>query len=85
TMYRPAEIAKVVRLADVALLVGPTRVLDIDVVDRLESALPELGGHRSQRLHLADAPFLRAIVLTGDATAPWATQVDDGQSVPPAV
>ncbi|PRC49973.1 long-chain fatty acid--CoA ligase, partial [Mycobacterium sp. ITM-2017-0098] len=42
-------------------------------------------GHRSQRLHLADAPFLRAIVLTGDATAPWATQVDDGQSVPPAV
>ncbi|PRC61754.1 long-chain fatty acid--CoA ligase, partial [Mycobacterium sp. ITM-2017-0098] len=78
-------IAKVVRLADVALLVGPTRVLDIDVVDRLESALPELSGHRSQRLHLADAPFLRAIVLTGDATAPWATQVDDGQSVPPAV
>ncbi|PRC55708.1 long-chain fatty acid--CoA ligase, partial [Mycobacterium sp. ITM-2017-0098] len=49
TMYRPAGIAKVVRLADVALLVGPTRVLDIDVVDRLESALPELSGHRSQR------------------------------------
>lgn len=85
TMYRPPEIAKVIRLADVALLVGPTRVLDIDVAERLEAALPELSSHRGTRLHLTDAPFLRAIVLTDSTTTPWATQVDDADSVPPAV
>lgn len=85
TMYRPAEIAKVLRLADVALLVGPSRVLDIDVAERLEAALPELSGHRGTQLHLTDAPFLRTIVLTDGAIAPWATQVGDGVSVPPAV
>ena len=46
TLYRPAEIAKVVRLADVAMLVAPERVLDIDVARRLEAAFPDLGGHR---------------------------------------
>ena len=35
TLYAPAEIAKVVRLADVALLIAPTRVLNIDVAERL--------------------------------------------------
>jgi acyl-CoA synthetase (AMP-forming)/AMP-acid ligase II len=85
TMYRPAEIAKVVRLADVALLVGPSGVVNIDVAERLEAALPELVHHRGPRLHLVGAPFLRAIVLTGDATAGWATRVDLGDSVSPAV
>lgn len=85
TMYRPAEIAKVLRLADVALLIGPARVLDIDVAERLEAALPELGRHTTTRLHLTDAPFLRAIVLTDGATAAWATRVDDSGSVPASV
>jgi acyl-CoA synthetase (AMP-forming)/AMP-acid ligase II len=85
TMYRPAEIAKVLRLADVALLVGPDRVLDIDVAERLEAALPELGGQQGPRLRLTDAPFLRTIVSTGSVIAPWATRVDDGVAVPPAV
>ena len=31
TMYTPAEIAKVLRLADIALLVAPVEGLDIDV------------------------------------------------------
>lgn len=81
TMYRPAEIAKVIRLADVALLVGPARILDIDVVSRLEEALPELGRHDGPRLALTEAPFLRRIALTGPALAPWATTIDDADSV----
>ena len=84
TMYRPQEIAKVLRLADVALLVAPARVLDIDIAERLEAALPELGRQRGRRLELVDAPFLRAIVLTG-GTAPWATHLDAADSVSPQV
>jgi len=34
TLYAPAELAKVLRLADIGLLVAPRRVLDIDVADR---------------------------------------------------
>ena len=42
TMYAPAELAKVLRLADIGLLVAPGRILDIDVAERFEAALPEL-------------------------------------------
>ena len=42
TMYTPAELAKVLRLADIGLLVAPDRVLDIDVAERFEAAMPEL-------------------------------------------
>lgn len=73
TMYTPAELAKVVRLADVGLLVGPTRVLTIDVAERLEAALPGLAGQPADRLQLPAAPFLRRIVLTGGSDRPWAT------------
>ncbi|QZT59694.1 class I adenylate-forming enzyme family protein [Mycolicibacterium austroafricanum] len=85
TMYRPAEIAKVIRLADVALLIGPTRILDIDVVSRFEEALPELSGHDGPRLALTEAPFLRRIAFTGPVAAPWATTIDDADSAPSRV
>ena len=68
TMYRPAEIAKVIRLADVGLLVAPTRVLDIDVAERLEAALPRVERPpQSATATGRGAPFLRAIVLTDGA------------------
>lgn len=85
TLYRPAEIAKVVRLADVALLVGPAMVLDIDVAERLEAALPDLRTQRGTRLQLAVAPFLRTIMLTDDTTAAWATRFDHIEPVSPEV
>ena len=47
TMYTPAEIAKVLRLADIGLLVAPTQVLNINVAERLEAALPELSGQQA--------------------------------------
>ena len=72
TLYTPAELGKVLRLADVSLLVGPTRVLRIDVAERLEAALPGLAG-QSARIELAAAPYLRRIVLTGPTDRGWAT------------
>ena len=73
TMYTPAELAKVLRLADIGVLVAPARVLDIDVAERLEAALPELTRQAADTLFVDAAPYLRRIVLTGDAGRTWAT------------
>lgn len=81
TMYQAPEIAKVVRLADLALLVAPSHVLSIDVAERFEAALPGLARHTAPRLEIPAAPYLRAIVLTGDSPAPWATPVDLSDAV----
>ncbi len=80
TLYAPAEIAKVVRLADVALLIAPTRVLNIDVAERLEAALPELTGQPTDRLSLRAAPYLRRIVFTDDTDRRWATRRDESDA-----
>ncbi|WP_178360250.1 class I adenylate-forming enzyme family protein [Mycolicibacterium hippocampi] len=87
TLYRPAEIAKVVRLADIAVLVAPSRVLDIEVAERLEAAFPELSGHTAERLVLSAAPFLRCIVLCGDGLPMWASRhsADDADCVPAGI
>ncbi|MFB4300929.1 class I adenylate-forming enzyme family protein [Actinomadura sp. NTSP31] len=73
TLYAPAEIAKVLRLADVAVLVAPTRVLKIDVAERFEAALPGLSDQPAGNLCLPAAPYLRRIVLTGESDRSWAT------------
>ncbi|WP_319452230.1 MULTISPECIES: class I adenylate-forming enzyme family protein [unclassified Mycobacterium] len=77
TMYTPAELAKVLRLADVGLLVAPTEVLTIDVAERLEAALPQLSGQRAGLLAMPAAPYLRAIVLEGGSDRRWATRFAD--------
>src|SRR5215218_1521340 len=77
TMYASAELAKVLRLADIGVLVAPVSVLDIDVVARLEAALPELPGQTGAALFVRAAPYLRRIVLTADSAPSWATRWRD--------
>src|SRR5690606_16381626 len=74
TLYQPAEIAKVVRLADIAVLIAPGTVLSIDVPARFEQAWPELAGQRAGQLALTAAPYLRTIVLTEPTDRPWAAR-----------
>ena len=50
TLYAPAEIAKVLRLADIAMLIAPTQVLSIDVAARFEEALPGLAEQSAGRI-----------------------------------
>jgi acyl-CoA synthetase (AMP-forming)/AMP-acid ligase II len=76
TMYTPAEIAKVLRLADIALLVAPSEVLGIDVAQRFEAALPELSCQSEGDLAMRAAPYLRRILLTGVSDRPWASHWD---------
>ncbi|MEN3224790.1 class I adenylate-forming enzyme family protein [Mycolicibacterium porcinum] len=73
TLYTPAEIAKVLRLADIGLLIAPSTVLNIDVAERLEAALPELADHATSRPAMRAAPYLRGIALIGATDRPWAT------------
>ena len=72
TMYAPAELAKVLRLADIGVLVAPGTVLDIDVPERLEAAVPELTDQTGDTLFLRAAPYLRRVVLTADTDRSWA-------------
>ncbi len=76
TLYAPAEIAKVVRLADVGMVIAPTRVLTIDVAERFEAAFPELCD-QPDRLTIRAAPYLRRIVFTGESERRWATHHDE--------
>ncbi|OBF98633.1 AMP-dependent synthetase [Mycobacterium sp. 852002-51152_SCH6134967] len=83
TLYAPAEIAKVARLADVALIVAPRRVLSIDVADRFEAAWPELTTQRGGKLAMTGAPYLRRIVFVDGPVPPWATRFDgDADGLP---
>ena len=77
TLYTPAEIAKVLRLADVALLIAPPTVLGVDVAEKFEAALPELAGQGTGHLAVRAAPYLRTVVLTGASDRSWATRWDD--------
>lgn len=79
TLYAPAEIAKVARLADVAVIVAPGRVLSIDVPERFEAAWPELTTQQDGRLAMADAPYLRRIVIVDGPVPSWATGCDGGK------
>ena len=84
TMYAPAELAKVLRLADIGLLVAPGRVLAIDVAERFEAAVPELISQSSSRLAMRAVPYLRRIVLTDDTDRRWATRwTDDADGLAP--
>jgi acyl-CoA synthetase (AMP-forming)/AMP-acid ligase II len=77
TLYAPAEIAKVVRLADIGTLIAPDRVLATDVGAQFEAALPELADQDHDALALTAAPYLRRIVLTEDTDRRWASRWDD--------
>ncbi len=79
TMYAPAELANVLRLADIGVLVAPGRILDIDVAERLESTIPGLANQPGDRLSLPAVPYLRRIVLTADTDRRWATRYHDDE------
>jgi acyl-CoA synthetase (AMP-forming)/AMP-acid ligase II len=84
TLYTPAEIVKVARLADLAVLIAPSRVLSIDVAERFESAWPDLATMPAGRLTLSTAPYLRRIVIV-DGTLPGWADARGTERVPPDV
>jgi acyl-CoA synthetase (AMP-forming)/AMP-acid ligase II len=76
TAYKPAELRKVARHADLALLLSPGTLFGADRRDHLEDAFPSLAGQTAGRLRLGEAPFLRGIWVTGGDGRAWATPLD---------
>ncbi|MFF3566424.1 class I adenylate-forming enzyme family protein [Nocardia jiangxiensis] len=86
TMYAPAEIRKVLRLADIQLLVAPGRVLTTETAETFETALPGLSTSTAGALQLPETPYLREVVLTADPGRTWATRwSDDLPAVSPEI
>ncbi|WP_422746923.1 class I adenylate-forming enzyme family protein [Mycobacterium sp. WMMD1722] len=73
TLYRPAEIGKVLRLADAAMLIAPSKLLGNDIADGVEAALPKLAGQRAGDIALTGAPYLREILITDGSDRSWAS------------
>lgn len=67
--YQAHELAYVARDADLVLLVTAGRLTDsLDFCERVESALPSLGGQKAEvGLDLAEAPLLRTIIALDDS------------------
>jgi acyl-CoA synthetase (AMP-forming)/AMP-acid ligase II len=76
TTYRPAEIRKVLCIGDIDTLLTARTVLGRDMQDMLEASVPGLADAPVSRLHLLDAPSLRAVWMTGDVDRAWATPLD---------
>lgn len=74
TMYAPAEIRKVLRLADIQLLIAPGRILATETAETFEAALPGLGRATAGQLQIPDTPYLREIILTTGPSRAWATR-----------
>ncbi|MFC8047482.1 class I adenylate-forming enzyme family protein [Nocardia sp. NPDC057353] len=85
TLYPPAELGKVIRLADIGVLVAPPDVLGAPTAERLEAALPGLAAAPTPLLSLPTAPYLRRIVLSGATDRSWAdTATLDDEDILPA-
>jgi len=76
TTYRPAEIRKVLRIGDIDTLLTARVVLGHDMQNMLEASVPGLAAAATSRLFLPATPSLRAVWLTGEVGAAWATPLD---------
>ncbi|MEV0355706.1 class I adenylate-forming enzyme family protein [Nocardia sp. NPDC050697] len=81
TLYPPAELGRVIRLADIGVLIALPEILGAPTADRLEAALPGLATAEARTLSLPTAPYLRGIVMPGETRHPWASP-DDETDVP---
>jgi len=80
--YRPAELGRAMRLADVQLLLAPRTLLGRDYEPHLEETVVGLAS-TSPPFGLPSMPYLRRIVVDGGSTRAWVTPVsiDDRTSV----
>lgn len=70
TFLQPVELARAIRHSDVHLVAAQRRFLRRDFAQLITEALPAASDTSDPALALADAPFLRAVVMDG-AEQPW--------------
>ena len=85
--YRPAELAFVLRQADIKGLALVERFKSTDYLASLLEAVPELAACRGDRLESREFPRLKAIVQLRGARRPWARSWEEflalADAVPP--
>jgi len=72
TLYKPAEIDHALGHLDTETLVVLARYNDLDLVERIEQAIPGLKDQAAPALQLASHPYLRRIIVPGGCDRPWA-------------
>jgi acyl-CoA synthetase (AMP-forming)/AMP-acid ligase II len=82
TIYRAAELHKVLRLGDIHTLLAPPTVLSIDVPSFFEDAIPGLADQDGFPYFLPELPYLRSVWITGETDRSWARIVDLGTTAP---
>ena len=85
--YRPAELAFVLRQADIKVIAVIDRFKSTDYLASLVEAVPELATSRAGRIDSQTFPHLQAVVQLRGETAPWARSWEDflalADAVPP--
>ncbi|MGE0878135.1 MAG: class I adenylate-forming enzyme family protein [Acidimicrobiia bacterium] len=92
TFYAPSELRKVLRLADIQLLLTPRMMMGRDQHGFLEEAIPGLAAAQRGSIYLDEPHGLRAVWIWGESDKPWATPfsvpaagVTGGNEVPDSV
>lgn len=75
TLSSAVELGRIIRHADLHMLITADRYLSHDYVARLKESFPDLAGARAPLL-LEGAPYLRQIWVWGECAEPWARTVD---------
>jgi acyl-CoA synthetase (AMP-forming)/AMP-acid ligase II len=74
TLYRPAELIRVLRIADVDTLITSSEVVGRDQSAFLEATLQGLSSARPP-FRFDAAPFLRSILIAGDPLPTWGERI----------
>ncbi len=86
TYAKGPGLARMIRHADMAMLLTVPRYLGHDYLHRLEGAIDGLADASEPTLWCEGAPYLRAVVTFGASDRPWARGIDEvlaaGRSVP---
>jgi acyl-CoA synthetase (AMP-forming)/AMP-acid ligase II len=80
TAYKPAELAKALRHADIELLIAPSELFGAAHAEFVLRAVPDLAAASPGRLRLPAVPYLREVWLEGSGPGvDWARRVSFGE------
>ncbi|MCU1345801.1 MAG: hypothetical protein JWL70_2067 [Acidimicrobiia bacterium] len=75
TFSAPGEIRRIVRHADLTMLISTDGLLNIDYVQRYVEAFPSLSQQQAP-YRMPEAPFLRSIAIWADVVPEWAERFE---------
>lgn len=85
TTYRPGEIRRALKLADVELLLAPQQIFGRDYEADLEEAIGGLAEAPGEPFYLPAMPYLRRVWLTGSSERAWPGVLQSETPVPAGV